>query len=58
MTDIKKKAKGKKGVKAKKLRLTKQTLKDLSPSGPSQVRGGRARAGSVAGICLPSQGCT
>lgn len=58
MSDIKKKAKGKKGAKAKKLQLTKQTLRDLSPRGPGQVKGGRARVGSVAGICLPSQGCT
>jgi hypothetical protein len=58
MTEIKKKAKDKKGVKAKKLRLTKETLRDLSAGGRGQVKGGRARAGSVAGICLPSQGCT
>ena len=58
MTDIKKKAKGKRGAKAKKLRLTKQTLRDLSPSGAGQVRGGRARLGSVVNICVPSNQCT
>jgi len=58
MTDIKKKPKGKKGAKSKKLRLTKETLRDLSASDRGQVKGGRAKAGSVAGICLPSQGCT
>ena len=58
MTDTRKKVKAKKGAKAKKLRLTKETLKDLSASGRGQVRGGRAKVGSVAGICLPSAGCT
>jgi len=53
-----KKAKGKKGAKAKKLRLTKQTLKDLSLRSPGQVRGGRARLGSVVNICVPSNQCT
>ena len=58
MTDSKKKAKGKKGAKTKKLQLTKATLRDLSVSDRGQVKGGLARVGSVAGVCLPSQGCT
>jgi hypothetical protein len=40
MTDIKKKDKGKSGVKSDKLRLNKETLKDLGASGNAQVKGG------------------
>ena len=40
MTDIKKKQEDKSGVKAKKLQLNKETLKDLGASKNAQVKGG------------------
>ena len=45
MTDSKKKEKGKSGVKAKKLQLNKETLKDLGASKNAQVKGGRMSGG-------------
>ena len=43
MTDRKKTAKDKGGAKAKKLRLNKETLKDLSAKNSGQVKGGTPR---------------
>ena len=40
MTDRKKTAKSKSAKKTKKIALNKETVKDLSPRAPGQVRGG------------------
>ena len=45
MTDIKKKDKGKSGVKSKKLQLNKETIKDLGASKNAQVKGGQPTGG-------------
>ena len=42
MTDTRKPANGKSSEKSKKLRLNKETLKDLGTSKTEQVRGGAA----------------
>lgn len=41
MTDMKKTAEDNAPAKGKKLQLNKETLQDLGPSNPSQVKGGR-----------------
>ena len=51
MTDIKKKQKGKAGVKAKKLQLHKETLKDLSVKKGASPKGGARRVNSSGISC-------
>ena len=62
MTDIKKTEKGKSAVKAKKLQLNKETIKDLDTSKTAAVRGGARNTGGPSVCCggycsLEESGC-